>query len=83
MPISALSLIPLSDEKRVKRADEEPYTLEKATEKKDYQYFLNDNDLVDIARIEYHEFKRIHSPGRGYQFCIVGDSHHLGREIES
>lgn len=83
MPISALSLIPLSDAKRVKRANEEAYTLEKATEKKDYQYFLNDNDLVDIARIEYHEFKRIHSPGRGYQFCIVGDSQHLGREIES
>ncbi len=83
MPISALALIPESDKKRVKRANEAFYTLEKATEHRDYHYLLNDEDLTDIARIEYNNFERLSSPDRGYHFTIVDNIQHLRQEINS
>lgn len=65
------------------QVDVPPYTLEKATENRDYQYFLNDEDLADIARIEYNNFLKRNPTDNSYQFSIVDNILHLRQEIES
>ncbi len=62
---------------RVKRNNDE--TLEAATAKGNYAYWLSQEDIADIARLQYNNYKRI---GVSSEFEILGSIAQLNTRVE-
>ncbi|MDQ8040090.1 MAG: hypothetical protein AAGB33_00235, partial [Cellulomonas sp.] len=54
-------------------------SLEKATAKGNYAYWLNQEDITDIARLQYNNYKRI---GVSAEFEVLGSTSQLAHLIE-
>jgi len=65
---------------RVKRFDHDE-TLVTATLKKNFNYWLTQKDIVDIAQIEYNYFGGV--PGTPIQFEVIGSLTHFSRALEA
>lgn len=65
---------PMLSESRIKRASDDE-NLEKATTKKNYTYWLNQEDIADIARLEYNSYRGLHNNA---EFEVLGAISQLG-----
>ncbi len=62
--------------RRVQRSNEDEL-LEEATAKNNFEYWLSQEDIADIARLVYNNFN-----GHNFKFEILKEISHLGNEIE-
>jgi NB-ARC domain len=69
---------------RVKRSDDDEITLVEATAKENYAYWLSQEDIVDIARIEYNNYKGLTELTEHYsEFEVLGSISQLSTQIEN
>ncbi|MES2141429.1 MAG: NB-ARC domain-containing protein [Pseudomonadota bacterium] len=60
-----------------------PHQLEKATEQKIYDYWLTQQDIADIARLEYQNYRQINTANSFRSFEIIGSLEQFQNQIQS